>query len=291
MTIRTQEVSGALVSLRNVWSLRFDLNDHMAEEWGADTLYDDATATYRAGINVTLRVSRRGAVLHEAMQVPPNGAPLTFAQAVEVEVLPTSARLRRLWLLTWSDDPGDTIGAASAQGVPSGNPVHRVYPPAGLVVRYGATPADDRRLGQPIEGLAWPGLDPLDDGRDQYAVALRVARKGRVLYDSGDVAGGAAIVTPVLDLTAIEELRILVRNDSPANTRGFDIEEYADAAGTSIVLPYSSTLVAAVSSKNVQSYGRGVAGAAIIQATAPLFARWRLQAAGASAARVVIIGR
>jgi hypothetical protein len=290
MTIRTQEVSGALVSLRNVWSLRFDLNDHMAEEWGADTLYDDATATYRAGINVTLRVSRRGAVLHEAMQVPPNGAPLTFAQAVEVEVLPTSARLRRLWLLTWSDDPGDSIGASSAQGVPSGNPVHRVYPSGGLVVRYGATPADDRRLGQPVEGLAWPGLDPLDDGRDQYAVALRVARKARVLWDSGVVAAGAVIASPVLDLSTFAELRVIARNDGAVN-RGLDMDEQRLAAGGDSLSGGFTSLVIV----NAATYNRfnlaALGNSSGLGAGLPVFAAFRLQAGGAGIGRLTISGR
>lgn len=80
-----------------------------------------------------------------------------------------------------------------------------------------------------------PGWGPSDTiAPSGSGAALRVAKKGVVLYDSGSVAGGALIDSGVLNLTGIESLQVFVDNTAGAVFRDLSLLSYLDD-GTTLV--------------------------------------------------------
>lgn len=120
--------------------------------------------------------------------------------------------------------------------------------------------------------------------------ALRTAVVGKVIYDSGDVAAGAVINSPVLDLSACSSLRVRVKNLDAAAARSLNFNEYLSDLTTSIS---GLTTVVSVIANSIPSFGFAAVSSVTASAVAgvPVAASFQLAAGGTAVGRIVIICR
>lgn len=147
-------------------------------------------------------------------------------------------------------------------------------------------------LGITAAGLQVPkeAFQPSGSG-DGYAD--RVARKGRVLYDSGAVGAGAAINSGVLDLTGVEDLLIVADNAAGAATRALTADVYLDDGVTAIVSALALRTVA-IGAKELVTIGAGAIATGLTAAfSLPLPTKMKitLAAGGAANGRLTVYGR
>lgn len=82
--------------------------------------------------------------------------------------------------------------------------------------------------GKIVAGEVFRGTGTTDSG------VQRVGKKGKVLFDSGVVASGAIINSPVLDLTGVETLEVFVDNTASTAVRDLTLTSYLDDGTTTI---------------------------------------------------------
>jgi hypothetical protein len=116
--------------------------------------------------------------------------------------------------------------------------------------------------------------------------------RGVTLWDSGDVAAGAEITSPVLDLRPYASVRIVTKN-LDALARPMQYREYADDLVTSLMAAGFVQLDAGGgNSYRGHAFGVGVAAVApSLFSGVPLAAAFRLAAAGASVGRLWVVAR
>jgi hypothetical protein len=128
------------------------------------------------------------------------------------------------------------------------------------------------------------------------AMALRTAVKGLVVWDSGSIAAGAVIDSPLLDITGVNTLYIVANNGSAA-TRNLTLDAFLDDGTTSIDAGLVIRTVASgpvVERGTIGKYATAV-GTPALQFNYPIAlpskVKLHLVAGGAGAGRVTIFGR
>lgn len=128
------------------------------------------------------------------------------------------------------------------------------------------------------------------------AMALRTAAKGLVVWDSGSVAAGAVIDSPLLDITGIQSLYVVVNNASAA-TRNLTLDAFLDDGTTSID---AGLVLRTVATGPVVERGALGAGAVAVGTPAlnfnypvalPSKVKLHLVSGGAASGRVTVFGR
>jgi hypothetical protein len=126
--------------------------------------------------------------------------------------------------------------------------------------------------------------------------ALRSAKKGKILWDSGVVAAGAIIsACPILDTTGIEHITVFVINAGGAATRTLRLWQYLADGVTAFGSSLATRIVATGASEWVV-FGPGASTPAGTQVygypmVVPPFLKFQLDAGGAVDGRIVIYGR
>lgn len=116
--------------------------------------------------------------------------------------------------------------------------------------------------------------------------------RGRVLWDSGIVADGAVITSPVLDMSAYKEALIIIDNQSAGN-RNLTMTAYLESG---VSLGATPAIVQSFPGVTHNGYGMGAGvtgGSKGYQAPLPTRALWSLSigAGGGNTGRMTIIGR
>jgi hypothetical protein len=143
------------------------------------------------------------------------------------------------------------------------------------------------------QGTDGAGASVFRPGGSSDTGALRVAKKGKVLYDSGTVAAGAVINSPVLDLTGIESVSVIAANATGGSARSLSMTVYLDDGTTQIASFGVATVNGNDTAKitvapDVTQFGPSVTSFSMV---VPTKAKFALAAAGAADARVTVIGR
>lgn len=141
-----------------------------------------------------------------------------------------------------------------------------------------------------------PGSDAAKSALAGVDGALRVASRCVVLFDSGLVAGGAAIASGVLNTRGLTQVGVDFFNGDGVATRAMVVHLYLDDLVTEVVSGGVSLGNAPITSHNLQPYGLGaaggVAGANLVQAMPiPAGMQFNLAAGGTSNGRIVVYGR
>lgn len=207
-----------------------------------------------------------------------DGTVYTFAEPVELVVGVGGASYLQ-WALTYTTEPGDSIAPVPQVGQRPLTKHAKVLPVAG------------------VRAVALAGLgqvEPFEAVRSSTEAesAVRVSRKGRVLYDSGVVAAGVLINSGVLDLLAVDTL-LFILNNAGAGARNLEETMYAADGATVLLGPVTLRAVAAGATET-GTYGHSATGTGstfVVGRMPPTWASYQLVAGGAGNGRVTIIGR
>ena len=129
--------------------------------------------------------------------------------------------------------------------------------------------------------MAYPVLDGTDGG---LGGALAIASRAVVVYDSGMVAGGALIASPVLDTSRFESLLVNANNSAGALDRAVSLLWLLDDGVTGI---YTAPMTSVAGSNRMFTVGHAAAGsnvAGAVSALVPARFQVNMGAAGVGAA-------
>lgn len=121
--------------------------------------------------------------------------------------------------------------------------------------------------------------------------ALRISKKGKLVYDSGLVAAGAVINSGVIDVSGADQLLVLVINSGAAG-RVISVSAYDDAGSVLLDTPYAPTVTAATTAR--YAFGNGVVATGLTGAMSiplPNKMSFSLAAGGAGNGRIVVWAR
>jgi hypothetical protein len=121
--------------------------------------------------------------------------------------------------------------------------------------------------------------------------AVRVAKRGKEVYDSGVVAAGADITSGLLDLSGVDSIGFVV-NNAGAATRNLNLLIYRDD-GTTLLATLLLRAVAAGATE-VVNVGHGAINSGVSAAwslTLPTKVKVQLATAGAANGRVTVFSR
>jgi hypothetical protein len=269
--IRSEAVKpGSRIS--GVRSFKLELNDDVN---------NPPPAAYAVAMNalpfLTVQVTQRRAQLQVVMLV--SGGGQEFAEPVTLVFDPGQKfPAYPWWRITYTTELGEKLMPVASAGQRVLSYLRGVFPAAGV-----------RGVGLTGHGIA-EAIEAVRGAQDNGDAALRVARKGRILFDGSSI-NGAAIGSGTLELDGVLDLLFIVHNAGalPRNLT----EEMFHTDGTSLIGP--TTLRAVVAgAKELGAYGPGAlaTGAAFaVSRIPPPRSRFQLDAAGAGAARLTIIGR
>jgi hypothetical protein len=111
--------------------------------------------------------------------------------------------------------------------------------------------------------------------------------RGIVVFDSGVIAAGAIIATPVLDVAPYERLLLVATNSSGASTRALTYNLYLDDGSTAVL---TAGAIATVGTSSSTAYHIGPCSTSF-DLMLPAAIKFTLAAAGSSNGRLTIFGR
>jgi hypothetical protein len=239
---------------------------------------------YSAPVDVQVTQGRA----QQTLRLQFGGTVYRFANPVTLVVDPSKAfaAFKAAWRITYTTELGDDIVTAPNIG-------QRYLTKLGRVVPIGGTHAYNELGGIGAPGAGSMQVEPVEVLRGrEIDNALRVARKGLVVYDSGVVAAGAVIDTDVLNLVAVEQLLFIVDNAGAA-ARNLNETMYLEDSVTALLGPsLLRTVVAGAKESGIYGPGALATGSTFaVSRIPPPRARYQLVAGGAAAARLTIIGR
>ncbi len=185
--------------------------------------------------------------------------------------------------------------ASSARVEPGPEGLVRVEGALNDGTQYPGTEARSVLVGGVVQGSGQGGINPLSlvpGPAGAWGKALHTARRGMVLYDSGVVAAGALIETPVLDLTVVEALLVVVLNGG-AVARNVGFTSYLEDGATVIWSTSALRAVLAGATESIVIGSYGAASQVTLVQTSPVRVRekWTLAAGGAGNGRLTLFGR